>query len=129
MHSTVSCLSAFVLMLVASTAAIGQPSGPPALPDSARIEQTMTDMRTKVKISEAQAAKIRPILQENMAAMRRDQASGQMSREAARERMLAMDTKITAVLTAEQVPLYDTYSEERRQMMRNRMREMQEKPQ
>ncbi len=40
-----------------------------------------------------------------------------------------MDEKIKAVLTAEQLPLYDTYREERRQMMRNRMRDMQERPQ
>ncbi len=129
MRTTTSFLSALVLILVASTLADAQPSGPTAPPDSARIEQTIADMKAKVKISDAQATKIRPILQDNMAAMQRDRASGQMNREAARERMLAMDEKIKAVLTAEQLPLYDKYREERRQMMRDRMRETQERPQ
>ena len=128
MRST-SFLGSLVLMLVVSAVADAQPSGPPAHSDSARIEQTLADMKAKVKISDAQAAKIRPILQENIAAMQKDRAAGQMNREAARERMLAMDEKIKAVLTAEQLPLYDTYREERRQMMRNRMRDMQERPQ
>jgi len=129
MRSIMPFLSALVLMLVGVPGAGTQPSGPAAPSDSARIEQTIADMKATVKISDAQATEIRPILQENMAAMRRDRASGQFSRDAARERMLAMDEKITAVLTAEQVPLYTTYREERRQMMRNRMREMQERPQ
>lgn len=129
MRTTVSFLSVLILILVVSTRADAQPSGPPAQSDSARIEQTIADMKAKVKISDAQAARIRPMLQENMAAMQRDRAAGQMNREAARERMLAMDEKIKAVLTAEQLPLYDTYREERRQMMRNRMRDMQERPQ
>jgi hypothetical protein len=129
MRTTISFLSALVLILVASTRADAQPSGPTAPPDSVRIEQTIADMKAKVKISDAQATVIRPILQDNMAAMQRDRASGQMNREAARERMLAMDEKIKAVLTTEQLPLYDKYREERRQMMRNRMREMQERPQ
>jgi hypothetical protein len=129
MRSAFCFFSALVLMIVGVPGAGAQPSGPAAPSDSARIEQTIADMKAKVKISDAQAAEIRPILKENTAAMRRDRASGQFSRDAARERMLAMDEKIMAVLTAEQVPLYNTYREERRQMMRNRMREMQEKQQ
>ena len=129
MRSTYSFVCALALILVVFAVADAQPSGPTAPPDSVRIEQTIADMKAKVKISDAQAAKIRPILQDNMAAMQRERASGTMNREAARERMLAMDEKIKAVLTPEQVPLYDTYREERRQMMRNRIRTMQERPQ
>jgi hypothetical protein len=129
MRATVLLLSVLILIPVVSARADAQPSGPTAPPDSARIEQTIADLKAKVKISDAQATMIRPILQDNSAAMQRDRASGQMNREAARERMLGMDGKIKAVLTAEQLPLYDTYREERRQMMRNRMRDVQERPQ
>lgn len=129
MRFTGSFLCTVVLVLVVVAGTDAQPSGPTAPLDSARIEQTIADMKAKVKISDAQATKIRTMLQDNVAAIQRERASGQLNREAARERMLAMDEKIKAVLTAEQEPLYDAYREERRQRMRSRMRDMQERPQ
>jgi hypothetical protein len=118
------------MVLMAAPAFLkAQPSGPPAPLDSARIEQMISDMKVKVKLTDDQAVKVRSILKESSEAMQRDRASGQINREAAREMMRAADTKVRATLTPEQQPLYDQYREERRQMMRNRMRDMQEKPQ
>jgi hypothetical protein len=122
-------LGVLFLILLLPAVVGAQPLGPPPLPDSARIEQTMSDLKAKVKITDAQATTIRAILKDNSAAMQRDREKGTLDRQAARERMRAMDDTIKAVLTPEQLPLYDTYREERRQMMRNRMREMPEKPQ
>jgi hypothetical protein len=117
------------LLLLLPAVAGAQPFGPPPPPDSARIEQTILDLKAKVKITDAQATTIRAILKDNSAAMQRDREKGTLDREAARARMRVMDDRIKAVLTPEQLPLYDTYREERRQMMRSRMRDMPEKPQ
>jgi hypothetical protein len=89
----------------------------------------ISDMKVKVNLTDDQAVKVRAILKESGAAMQRESASGQIDREAGRALMRAADEKVRAVLTAEQQPLYDRYREERRQMMRERMRTMQEKPQ
>ena len=129
MRSFVSLSFALVLTLALPDILAAQQSRPPGPPDSARVEQTISEMRVKVKLTDAQVPKVRAILMESRAAMQRDLAKGQIDRQAAREQMLVTDDKIKSVLTPEQLPLYDQYREERRQMMRNRMRDMQERPQ
>jgi Spy/CpxP family protein refolding chaperone len=128
MHSFTGFSTLFVLVLAISGAA-AQPSRPPGPPDSVRIEQTITEMRATVKLTDGQVAKIRVILTESSAALRRSQASGPVDRDAARQQMRATDEKIKALLTPEQIPAYERYREERREIMRKRMRDMQERPQ
>ncbi|MBP1678157.1 MAG: hypothetical protein H6Q29_68 [Bacteroidetes bacterium] len=106
-----------------------QPSRPPVPLDSTRIEQMISDMRVKVLLTDEQVPKVRAILTETGAVLQRTRAAGQVDRQAARELMLAADEKIKATLDPAQRPAYDRYLEERRQMMRNRMRDQQEKPQ
>lgn len=120
---TISCAAVVPVMLDA------QPSRPPAPLDSARIESMISDMKVKVKLTDEQAVQVRAILKESGAAIQRERASGEVNREAARAIMRTADEKVRAGLTPAQQPLYDQYREERRQMMRNRMRDMQEKPQ
>ncbi len=129
MRPIVSLSVVLVLVLMLSNVGVAQGSRPPGPPDSARVEQTLSEMRVKVKLTDEQVSEVRAILTETGTAMRRNPASSQVDREAAREMMRAGDEKIKALLTPEQRPLYDQYREERRQMMRNRMRDMQEKPQ
>jgi hypothetical protein len=118
-----------LLVPVVTNTLRAQPSGPPGIPDSVRVEQTLSEMRSTVHLTDEQVPKIRTILMESNAATRRIRASGEMDRQALRDMMRATDERIHAVLTSEQWPAYEKYREERRRMMRNRMRDMQEKQQ
>ena len=129
MRSIISWSFALLLGPVIPNSLLAQPSGPPGIPDSVRVEQTLSDMRSTVHLTDEQVPKIRAILTESNAAIRRIRASEEMDRQALRDMMRATDEKIHAVLTSEQWPAYEKYREERRRMMRNRMRDMQEKQQ
>lgn len=129
MRSILSLSFALLLGPAIPNTLLGQPSGPPGIPDSVRVEQTLSDIRSSVHLTDEQVPTIRTILTESNAAMRRIRASGEMDRQALRELMRATDEKIHAVLTSEQWPAYEKYRDERRRMMRNRMRDMQEKQQ
>jgi hypothetical protein len=121
--------SILLAVLLATGALSAQPSRPAGPPDSVRADQMLAEIREKVRLTDVQSPKVRAILMETMTEVPRDPSTARVDREAARGRMRAGDERIRALLTPEQIPLYEQYRTERREMMRRRMREMREKPQ
>ena len=105
------------LLLLSATQAFAQI-------DSARTLKRLEDLRTALSLTPDQTAKLKPILFDAQAQGRKireeygDDREG--ARDAMREQMPKTDSKIEALLTADQKKKYEEYKKERMQRMMER---------
>ena len=92
--------------------------------DSTRTLKRLEDLRTALSLTPDQTAKLKPILFDAQAQGRKireeygDDREG--ARDAMREQMPKTDSKIEALLTADQKKKYEEYKKERMQRMMER---------
>ena len=93
--------------------------------DSARVEQTVTNLQELLALDSGQVVKVREIVTANIKQMRKDRESLTGDRAAMREAMGkdrdAADKKIEALLTEKQKQGYAKFKKDREEQMRQRM--------
>ena len=114
-HLAVSAI--IMLLLLSATQAFAQI-------DSTRTLKRLEDLRTALSLTPDQTAKLKPIFFDVQAQGRKireeygDDREG--ARDAMREQMPKTDSKIEALLTADQKKKYEEYKKERMQRMMER---------
>lgn len=105
-------------------AAQGQRGGYGQRSPEERLQAELKTLKEKLALTEDQATKIEAILKDRTKEMTAAREKAGSDREAARaastEIRKSFDTKIDAVLTAEQKPKMEAYREEQRKQMENR---------
>lgn len=95
-----------------------KPQGPPPIPNEKQIDKMITDLETKLSLSESQKQKMKEIMSDHFKTMKTVQEKYRKSHEAERKEMetlkVKFDDEIESVLSKEQSVLFEEFMKEKR---------------
>ncbi len=128
-------LASFIFLLSNLSAQDMQrkPQGPPQIPSEKQIEKMISDLETKLSLSETQKQKMTEIMNDHFKTMKTVQEKYKKSHEAERKEMETLkgdfDNEIKSVLSKEQEVLFKEFMKEKRPRNDRKMQKPQGKKQ
>lgn len=133
--TTIILLTSFMFMLSDISAQDMQrkPQGPPPIPSEKQIEKMISDLETKLSLSESQKQKMTKIMSDHFKTMKTVQEKYKKSHDAERKEMETLkgnfDNEIKSVLSKEQSVLFEEFMKEKRPRNDRKMQKPQGKKQ
>ncbi len=108
-----------------------KPLGPPPIPSEKQVQKMISDLETKLSLSEEQKQKMTEIMSDHFKIMKTVQEKYKKSHEAERKEMETLkgnfDSEIKSVLSIEQSVLFEEFMKEKRPRDNRKMQKPQGK--